>query len=262
MNLFPYFAVVFVMASATLAREVIRVDFEMPDARWHGVTQVASPIGGYMGEFNGNAWIDLDASVVADLDEHTVAFWFRVDGPISDISLFYAGQEISGLPLYAYQIELGSHPADSLYRYVNDGSAPTQCFDTVDPWPLGRLHHVAITSGLDTRCYVDGQLVDVRWNWGNRWSSQSFNDVSMIEVAWLGRGYPSGRAGWLRGAIDEFVIFDEVLSDQEIAALAAPGASSWLLMLVCLTFVRRRRGAGLDCDSRTCPGVRNRQAAQ
>lgn len=165
-------------------------------------------------DLNGaDAYVDVPDGVTENLNEITVAAWVnlaRLD-PWSRIFDF------GGSNGFAYFTPTMGNGQMRFSAYAGFGN---ESIVTAPSVPVNAWKHVAITSsGKDYRVYLDGVEAG---------SVQSI-PVSLASIGtnagfgnWIGRSrFPDPL---LAGRIDDFRIYDRVLSRREISALAAPGS--------------------------------------
>jgi len=255
------------LSGLTLGSPLVHLNFESVPAGSANITlETGGPCWTY-GVFGPGSQVELGASLFAELQESTVAMWFRIDQHLEGgygHCLFYAGGWPADWQGNRLLLECG-HPDRPDAGYAHEGlfwtvhaagSTPTQCCSTVDNISIGDWHHVAVTvRDADTHFYLDGAELlpgaSLEWNFGSAAVAQTFADVAPIDTALLGCGQMWGEEIGLTGAIDEFRIYDHALATPEIQALATvpePAAmATWLFILALLP---RWSRAGLDRPSK------------
>lgn len=172
--------------------------------------------------------------VFADLGKGAISVWFKADHIPTDYGiapiLFYGAEEQCDFFDAANQgliIELGHSPihygSERLYFTIwkNGCTYPSFCYDSRDPVSTGEWHHFVAVVGEDYNTgYLDGvEMTDRRYNFGNEFFSQFFEDAVKHEKLWLGRGYWDRTTQYFEGAIDELRIYDKPLNTSEVLEL-------------------------------------------
>ncbi len=103
-------------------------------------------------------------------------------------------------------------------RFYGYAGGPTRSVVSPSPFAPGAWWHVAQTydgATRTTKLYVNGALVDSTVSQ----TPPSSIDISSLDIGRVGSG------SFLHGSVDEAFLFDEVLTDAQIVALANPAAS-------------------------------------
>jgi hypothetical protein len=172
--------------------------------------------GGSNIEFSSSGYVTFGSDARLELPgPFTVTGWFRSDAP----SIFYASLywNFDSSSLVGFEITLA--PGGQLYAQVGLGTAAVQA-DFASP-PTGVWEHLAAVfkPGAELRIYVNGVNVGA--------TTRTETDAAIPEASVppdnhetrLGPNYPS--SSW-RGGVDDVRLFSRALTDEEIAALAAP----------------------------------------
>ena len=191
--------------------------------------------------FDGNSdfgLIENDESLppgqLKSLGVGSISLWFRVDHIPLDHGIaplfYYGGLEACDFFDAANQgliIEVGHSPihrqSERLYFTIwkNGCTYPSFCFDSNEGISTGQWHHIVVVVDEETNTgYLDGkEMTGRRYNFGNTSYSQFFEDAIKHEVLWVGRGHWDRTEQYMRGAIDELMIFDRPLGAEEVAAI-------------------------------------------
>ena len=199
--------------------DALTADGRVPDVSGydrHGVLQAGAALStGRSGSglsLNGaGAYLTIPDSLTDGIQELTVASWVKLDTQAGWSRLF----DFGGSAGFAY---LTPFTPDGLIRYSTYAGTGNEGTVTAPAVAAGPWKHVAVTtSGREYRVYVDGveaayaltipvKPADIGANSGN----------------WIGRSrFPDP---FLDGTVDDFRVYDRVLSQAEIQALAAPGS--------------------------------------
>ena len=169
--------------------------------------------------FTNNAQIVIPANTDFDSANGTICFWVQANAPIP-------GPGSEGAILFDRRTTNGAvivlNDAGAIFWQGQNGSQNSFATGYV---PDNNWHHVAVTYGQTTSdtiaIYIDGALsssvaVTNGWSWPT---------TQEIEI---GRSHD---AYWkmLNGQMDDFRIYNRVLTDAEIATIAAPGTSDNLV---------------------------------
>jgi hypothetical protein len=199
-------------------------------------------------------FVALPDGVLTDIDDFTIATWVRLDvespwGRIYDIGNGLADPANR----FMYLTPQGFIGPEGILASSYGGSGANELVTAVGTkLPLGVWKHLAITgSGGDRTIYIDG------------FPAATFTDgpdVPPLEMepigaqSWLGKSrFPDGGLG---GTLDEFRIYDHVLTQPEVADLAAPQLdyAHW-------RFDEGSGGATTDSSAHAIPTVMNGDAA-
>lgn len=173
-----------------------------------GSHRVPGRIGGAM-EFDGvDDFCELQTAPV-NSRKGTVAFWFRTSANFKNPAFIYYGSPVWGANGYGEQDEMhiGFDEKDRLVFFIMGWGLLTSPNVHTD----GRWHHVAATWDIhdDMVLYVDGRR-DCAANHPGR-------DFVLSAVQQLGR--PDVNERHYRGLLDDFRIYDRVLSPGEVDSL-------------------------------------------
>ncbi|MEO6598413.1 MAG: LamG domain-containing protein, partial [Polyangiaceae bacterium] len=183
----------------------------------HGVLKGAAALGaGRMGSglsLDGvSGYVEVPDSLTEGIQELTIASWIKLDAQTGWSRLF----DFGGSAGFAY---FTPYTFDGTLRYSAYAGYGIEGTLTAPAIPAGPWKHVAITTrGRDYRLYVDGveaaNALTVPTTPANIGTNNGGN--------WIGRSRFSDPL--LKGTIDDFRVYDRVLSQSEIQALAAPGS--------------------------------------
>lgn len=154
------------------------------------------------------AYVELPNGIADAASELTVATWVKVNQPGVWSRIFDFGG-----PSGFWYLTPSTH--DGLLRYAAFTSFDREGIVTAPALPVGAWKHVALTSrGREYRLYVDG--VEAGSALGEAVTPAQIGSGS---GQWLGRSrFPDPL---LNGSLDDFRIYDRVLSQPEIAKLAS-----------------------------------------
>lgn len=183
----------------------------------HGVLQGAAALGaGRKGSGlsldGASGYLVIPDSLTEGIQELTVASWVKLDAQTGWSRLF----DFGGSAGFAY---FTPFTFDGTLRYSAYAGFGIEGTLTAPAIPAGPWKHVAVTTrGRDYRVYVDGveaaNALTVPTTPANIGVNNGGN--------WIGRSrFPDPL---LDGTIDDFRVYDRVLSQAEIQALAAPGS--------------------------------------
>lgn len=197
----------------------LSADGRVPDVSGydrHGALQGAATLGvGRNGSglsLDGvSAYLVIPDSLTDAIQELTITSWVKLDTQAGWSRLF----DFGGSAGFAY---LTPFTPDGLIRYSAFAGVGNEGTVTAPALPAGPWKHIAVTTrGRDYRVYVDGveaanaltvpiTPANIGTNSGN----------------WIGRSrFPDPL---LDGTVDDFRVYDRVLSQAEIQALATPGS--------------------------------------
>ncbi|MHC4199136.1 MAG: LamG-like jellyroll fold domain-containing protein [Planctomycetota bacterium] len=173
-----------------------------------GSCRVQGVIGGAI-EFDGvDDFCSLRPAPVSTL-RGTIAFWFRSNANFKDPAFIYYGSPVRGGNGYGEQDELhvGFDERDRLTFFIMGWGLLTSRKVHTD----GRWHHVAATwrVGGEMVLYVDGRRDCATHHPGRRF------ELSAVQQ--LGR--PHARERHYRGLLDDFRVYDRVLSAEQVDSL-------------------------------------------
>ena len=233
----------FVCGAGAMPSPLIHLPFAVPGeapswAIWEGnPIRVAGPVGEALAFDGGDDRLMFTPRAVAamsQLAQGTIAFWFRFEDVLSRqaiLPLFYLGMPEEGREHNLMVIEVGHRRPGNRKLYVTwvEGDRVVLCYDTGFQLEPGRWYHFALVVGeFGNTGYLDGEeLVGRHYNFGHAGMRRFLADVLSPELAALGYGKTarskSPRFLHLAGAMDEFFIFPQPLTGEEIAALYAAG---------------------------------------
>lgn len=183
----------------------------------HGALQGAARLaagrsGSGLGLDGGSGYVVVPDSLTETIQELTVASWVKLDAQTGWSRLF----DFGGSAGFAY---FTPFTFDGTLRYSAYAGFGNEGTVTAPALPASAWKHVAVTTrGRDYRVYVDGveaaNALTVPITPANIGTNDGGN--------WIGRSrFPDPL---LRGTVDDFRVYDRVLSQAEIQALAAPGS--------------------------------------
>ncbi|WP_193606608.1 LamG-like jellyroll fold domain-containing protein [Nocardioides lijunqiniae] len=174
------------------------------------------------GGTNANT-VDLPDNLLQDEDSFTTSFWVRPDTKGNWINLFHIGDGLEGAGSF-FQVQMqtqadgntglaatfkekGSNLQERIY------ANPTRDVDA------GAWNHVVVTrEGATATLYLNGEAIASRDD-----LTIDMTDVGPTSNNWLGRnGYPDPA---FDGLMDEVRLYRSALTDTDVAALYADGAS-------------------------------------
>jgi hypothetical protein len=157
-------------------------------------------------------YVSMPVGVAGAISAFTIAAWVRPDTDTIWQRLFDFGVDPT-----SYMFLTTSGPARTLHYAITLGSIPSeQILDGKAKLPIGAWSHVAVVfDGLSVEFYVDGAM-DTR--------SDNFSlrpkDLGLTQNNWIGRSQFQADA-FLKGTVDDFRIYDQALTADEVARLAA-----------------------------------------
>lgn len=157
-----------------------------------------------------NNYVTLPAGVVSSADNATIAAWVYLDAVSNWMRIFDFG---SGTSTYMFLTPKNAANGKIRFTIKNNGSNE-QIIDGTSGLAAGGWHHVAVTlNGATGTLYVDG--VNVGSN-----NAMTFKPSHMGSTTqnWIGRSQYNDP--YLNGRVDDFRIYNKVLTAGEIAALA------------------------------------------
>lgn len=181
----------------------------------HGVLQGAAALapgraGSGLGLDGASAYVEVPDGLTQGITELTVASWVKLDAQTGWSRLF----DFGGSAGFAYFTPFTFENQLRYSAYAGFGNEGIVAGPAI---PAGPWKHVAITTrGRDYRVYVDGVEA------ANALSVPvTLADIGVNSGNWIGRSrFPDPL---LDGTVDDFRVYDRVLSQAEIQALAAPG---------------------------------------
>ncbi len=158
-------------------------------------------------------WLTVPSGVIDGLDDLTLSVWVNVDNSYSQQEILHALGSSTGDD----ELEVYLSNDSDVYVKVQDVGTTLQGNITITD---GTWHHILITRANDQVClYVDDQFQDCDTGVGSGQLSvpNSAGIVIGQEQDSYGGSFDSGQS--FEGLIDEFKIFDKVLSTTEINSL-------------------------------------------
>jgi hypothetical protein len=165
---------------------------------------------------DGNDYANLSiGSVIKTLDEATFAIWVNWAGGAVWQRIFDIG---SGQSNYIYICpKTGETSAAMRVALVSDGTGVWDEFDASTGSLAPGWHHVAVTVSKRSKTmimYLDGEVVGSKTNCAN-----AVSDLGQTNLNWLGKSqYPDP---YFNGTLDDFRIYNRVLSQADIKKLAS-----------------------------------------
>ncbi len=188
-----------------------------------------------------NSYVDLPLNDIGSLTQGTIAFWFNYESILETQTLmpiFYIGMEQGQDNMFLIEIGhsggaggegSGSTPDPTnkmLYStWVKNGAEPFLCYDSTDNLEENTWHHFAVTVGPDGNAgYLNGEEMTNRdYNFGSSSDKAFFDDIPVKEQMTIGYGRSSFMISpdfiYYKGLIDDFRIYNEPLSAEEIQEL-------------------------------------------
>jgi len=160
---------------------------------------------------SNQAYVSLPKGIVAQLTEATIATWVKLKSGAAFQRIFDFGIDTS---TFMYLVNSGS-AGTVRFRIASASSNKNQILEGAAALPVGKWIHVAVTigdSGLSI--YLDGAQIAQKSPAALRPS-----DLGDTGNNFIGRS-PFAADPYLDGQIDEFRIYNRVLSPEEINALA------------------------------------------
>jgi hypothetical protein len=182
-------------------------------------------------------------SSLSQLGQGSISIWFKVNYIPLDhgiMPIFYYGSNYPCDNFFdaANQgliIEVGHSPIHHASKriyftiWANGCTYPSFCFDSGDPLIEGIWYHFVAVVGEDYNTgFLNGiEMINRRYNFGNNFYSQFFEDAVVDEALWFGRGYWDARNDpspiYFDGAIDDIRIYSKPLSSEEVLDLYFEG---------------------------------------
>jgi hypothetical protein len=158
-------------------------------------------------EFDGNDVVDLPDTLVKEDEDHSASIFFRT--PDSDVEQFF----LSFRGTVILQVSTTFNGSNGFVPQGNLSFFDTNKYNDLGPVPDNEFVHLAYSyddAKEEWRYIVDGNLVLVR--------NQKLNPKDQGRSAALGDFQASGGLPFT-GTLDEFRVYDRVLSDAEMRAL-------------------------------------------
>ena len=158
-------------------------------------------------------WLTVPSGVIDGLNDLTLSVWVNVDNSYSQQELLHALGSSTGDD----ELEVYLNNDSNVYVKVQDVGTTLEGNITITD---GTWHHILVTRANDQVClYVDDQFQDCDTGVGS--GQLSVPDASGIVIGQeqdsFGGSFDSGQD--FEGLIDEFKIYDQVLSTTEITSL-------------------------------------------
>ena len=161
---------------------------------------------------SNQAYVSLPKGIAAQLSEATIATWVKLKGGAAFQRIFDFGIDTT---TFMYLVNAGSS-GTVRFRIQSGPLNKNQFLEGAEALPVAKWIHVAVCigeSGLSI--YVDGAQIAQKAPAALRPS-----DLGDTGNNFIGRS-PFASDPYLDGQIDEFRIYNRVLSSQEIAVLAS-----------------------------------------
>jgi hypothetical protein len=211
----------------------------------HGTVYSATPASGAL-DFDGDGDVvyvpDRDSNpptAISGLTKGTISIRFRYDdvdngGTAADtLGLFYMGSNesntsVSGADAVTIYIAHGSLSDPDLrqvYFTVLANARVTLCFDTTVTLTKGQNYTYTVSIGgpNDHKAYLNGDEVERNYNSGTTAASYAFlANVATPDILTFGYHHFGSTMTWWyhNGIIDDIVVYDRVLSSDEVDLLA------------------------------------------
>jgi fibronectin type 3 domain-containing protein len=180
-----------------------------------GPTWVAGKINNAVSLSGSAQYVALPAGVVNGLTTCTISTWVNLNAATNWARLFDFGSGTSN-----YMFLAPKNGANGKLRFaIRTASVAEQIIDGAAALPTSGWHHVAVTlDGATGTLYVDG--VQVGQNTAMTLTPSSLGATGNNYI-----GRSQFNDPYLNGVVDDFQIFGQALTAQQIAALAAPPAA-------------------------------------
>lgn len=179
---------------------------------------------------------------VGSLSKGTIAFYFKFESMLDKqtvMPIFYLGTtkknqdngiviEIGHFNLQSYEAEPDPNNKKIYTTWMNYGRDPYLCFDSNRDLEENKWYHYALVVGPEGNTgYLDGvEMTGRNYNFGSANNPSFLSDISAKEMLALGYGRSSYLISpeliYFKGAVDDFRIYSEPLSAEEIAQLSNP----------------------------------------
>lgn len=245
-----------------------------------GTTAWAAGLGQNAVDVTGDGFVDFTQSgspqvptVISQLAQGSIGVRFFVDAFPADaatqpiLPIFWMGRDFGGAGQFGLTIEIGHAPPYTstsnrhLYFTVMNGSAPVQCFNTVEEIGAGAWYSfVGSVDATGNTGYLNGvEMTNRHYNFGDATTTSFFSAVTHPSSAlWVGKGFLGDDTGAMHfnGLIQNLQIFDQPLTPAEVARLYSvpeidPSrfGSTLALLMGALALVERRPRRSADTVS-------------
>jgi glucose/arabinose dehydrogenase/PKD repeat protein len=182
-----------------------------------GIARVDGPEGfGSAVRLNGSSpleYVVMPEDIVSDVEDFTISTWVNWDGGQTWARIFDIG---SGTDNFMFLTPSAGGTGN--LRYAITTGAGEQQINGSQQLPSGGWHHVAVTqSGTTGTLYLNGEPIGTNNN-----LTLSPSDLGQTQQNWIGESQWSGDP-LLNGTVDDFSIFDQALTQEEIQSLIAGG---------------------------------------
>ncbi len=180
-----------------------------------------------------------------NMEQGSISFWFKSDYiPINNAvaPLFQYGSKdpcnVINNANGGLVIELGHDPLHNqskrlYFTFFSNGCElhPTLCFDSNKHLHEGIWYHFVGVVGYCKNIgyntgYLNGkEIINRRYNFGNVFKAEFFQDAAMHESLFLGKGFWNKEVLYFDGIIDDVRIYDRPLSTKEVHLLYNLGES-------------------------------------
>ncbi len=174
--------------------------------------------------FTGETWVDAGDQADFDLDRPlSISAWVY---PTTANSMTIVARQLRGATSRGYDLSLQELKLQ--WRMVAEPERDERIVVAAQPLALRRWQHVTITQpasseAADVRFYVDARHLEAEVKRDTL--SRSIRNAAALEIGRRGEG------DYWRGMLDTLSLYDRVLSETEIAALAGSDAISRILSL-------------------------------
>jgi hypothetical protein len=179
----------------------------------NGPTWVAGESGNAVSMNGINQYVSLPAGVVSSLNDFTISAWVNLNTLSTGSHLFDFGTGTG-----SYMFLSPAAPAGGLrFAITTAGGRNEQSINYTNNLSLGVWHHVAVTfaAGIGI-LYVDGLPVTT-----NSDINLTPSLLGNTTQNWIGRSQYSSDP-YMNGEVDDFRIYNDALSANEIASLVTP----------------------------------------
>jgi hypothetical protein len=167
-------------------------------------------IGGAIQLDGRNGRVQFPAGLMQGIHDFTIATWVKLDSIANWVRIFDFGDGGSNTLMFLTP----QNQINGLMRFsIRNGLTPNLV--EAPPLVVGTWQHVAVSlSGMTLTLYLNGNSVA-----NNPSCMLTPNDLGVTDHNTIGESQTSGDP-YLNGSIDEFMIYDQALSVQEIQWLA------------------------------------------